>query len=58
MFSWIKSNNSINEVHERSLRIVADDNHSSFKNLLSNRKELTFHQRKFESANDRNLQDY
>ena len=34
MFSSRKSNNLINKVHERSLRIVSGDNHSSFKSLL------------------------
>ena len=45
MFSSIKSNNLINKVHERSLRIVSGDNHSSFKSLLSKCDEITIHQR-------------
>ena len=45
MFSSRKSNNLISNVHERSLRIVNDDNHSSFKSLLSKCKEITIHQR-------------
>ena len=45
MFSSRKSNNLINKVHERSLRIVSGDNHSSFKSLLSKCKEITIHQR-------------
>ena len=45
MFSSRKSNNLINKVHERSLRIVSGDNHSSFKSLLSKYKEIAIHQR-------------
>ena len=45
MFSSRKSNNLINKVHERSLKIVSGDTHSSFKSLLSNCKEITIHQR-------------
>ena len=48
MFSSRKSNNLINEVHERSLRIASGDNHSSFKSLLSKCKEITIHQRSLE----------
>ena len=45
MFSSRKSNTLINKVHERSLRIVSGDNHSSFKSLLSKYKKITVHQR-------------
>ena len=45
MFFSRKPNNLINKVHERSLRIVSSDNHSSFKSLLSKYKEITIHQR-------------
>ena len=45
MFSSRTSNNLINKVHEKSLRIVSSDNHSSFKSLLSKYKEITIHQR-------------
>ena len=44
MFSSRKSNNLINKVHERSLKIVSGDNYSSFKSLLSKCKEITIHQ--------------
>ena len=44
MFPSRKSNNLINKVHERSLRIVSGDNHISFKSLLSKCKEITIHQ--------------
>ena len=36
IFSSRKSNNLVNKVHERSLRIVSGDNYNSFKKLLSN----------------------
>ena len=45
MFSLRKFNNLINKAHEKSLRIVSSDNHSSFKSLLSKYKEITIHQR-------------
>ena len=45
MFSSRNSNNLISKVHERSLRIISGDNHSSFKSLLSKCKEITIHQR-------------
>ena len=44
MFSSRKSNNLINKVHERSLKIVSGDNYSSFKSLLSKCKEITIYQ--------------
>ena len=45
MFCSRKSNNLVNKVHKRSLRIGSGDNHSSFKSLLCNYKEITIHQR-------------
>ena len=45
MFCSRKSNNLNNKVHEKSLRIVSGDNHSSFKSLLSKYKEIAIHQR-------------
>ena len=45
MFCSRKTNHLINKVHERSLRTVSGDNHSSFKSLLSKSKEIAFHQR-------------
>ena len=45
MFCSRKSNNLINKVHERSLRIGSGDNHSSLKSLLRKHKEITIHQR-------------
>ena len=45
MFCSRKSNNLINKVHERSLRIGSGDNHCSLKSLLRKHKEITIHQR-------------
>ena len=45
MFFSRKSNNLINKVRERFLRIVSGDNYSIFKRLLSIYKEITIHQR-------------
>ena len=45
MFSSRKSNNLINRIHERSIRIVNSDNESNFENLLEKNKEITIHQR-------------
>ena len=45
MFSSRKLNKLICKVHKKSLRIVRGDNCSSFKNLLSERKEKTIHLR-------------
>ena len=45
MFSSRNSNNLISKVHERSLRIISGDNHSSFKSLRSKCKEITIPQR-------------
>ena len=38
-------NNKINRIHERALRIVYDDNRSSFEDLLNKDKSVTIHQR-------------
>ena len=38
-------NNRINRIHERALRIVYDDNRSSFEDLLNKDKSVTIHQR-------------
>ena len=45
MFSSRNSNSLISKVHERSLRIISGDNHSSFKSLRSKCKEITIPQR-------------
>ena len=45
MFSSRKSNNLINRIHERSIRIVSSDKESNFKNLLEKNKEITIYQR-------------
>ena len=45
MFSSRKSNNLINKIHERTLRIISNDNKSSFEQLLINDNDMTIHQR-------------
>ena len=41
MFSSRQSNNLINKVRERSLRLITNDEISSFENLLKNNKDIT-----------------
>ena len=45
MFSSWQSNNLINKVHERSLRLITNNENSSFETLLQNNKDITVHQR-------------
>ena len=45
MFSSRRSNNLINKVHERSLRLITNDENSSFETLLQNINDITVHQR-------------
>ena len=45
MFSSRLSNNLINKVHERSLRLITNDQNSSFETLLQNINDITVHQR-------------
>ena len=45
MISSRKSDNLINKVHERSLRLITNDLNSSFETLLQNYKDITVHQR-------------
>ena len=45
MFCSRKSNNLINKIHERSLRIVTNDKNSNFEDLLKSNNEITVHQR-------------
>ena len=45
MFSSQRSNNLINKVHERSLRLITNDENSSFETLLQNINDITVHQR-------------
>ena len=44
-FSSRRSNNLINKVHERSLRLITNDENSSFETLLQNINDITVHQR-------------
>ena len=43
MFSGRKSNNRINHLHERALRIIYNDNQSSFENLLRKDCSVSIH---------------
>ena len=45
MFSSRRSNNLINKVHERSLRLNTNDENSNFETLLQNINDITVHQR-------------
>ena len=45
MFCLRQSNNLINKIHERSLRIRYKDQKTSYHNLLEKHNELTIHQR-------------
>ena len=45
MFCSRQSNNLINKIHERSLRISYKDQKTSYYNLLETHNELTIHQR-------------
>ena len=44
-FFWRQSNNLINKLQERALRIMNHDQESSFQDLISKRKEYTTHQK-------------
>ena len=48
MFHSRKSNNHINRIHERALRIVYKDYDSSFKELLLKDESFSIHQRKLQ----------
>ena len=45
MYCQRKSNNQINKIHERALRIAYDDNVSDFDSLLEKDESVTIHQR-------------
>ena len=49
MFCGRKSNNRINHLHERALRIVYNDNQSSFENLLRKDRSVSIHHRNIRS---------
>ena len=44
MFSSRLSDNLINKVHERSLRLITNDENSSFETLLQKDEDITVHQ--------------
>ena len=54
MFCSRQSNNLINKIHERSLRIGYKDQKTSYQNLLETHNEL-YSSKKSASINDRNL---
>ena len=45
MFSTRQSNNLINKVHERSLRLITNNQNSSFETLFQNNTDITFNQK-------------
>ena len=45
MFHSRKLNNRINKIHERALRIIYDDNKSTFRELLNKDNYFTIHER-------------
>ena len=45
MFHSRKLNNRINKIHERALRIIYDDNKSTFRELLNKDNSFTIHER-------------
>ena len=49
MFHGRELNNKINHLHERSLRIVYEDNNSSFKELLKKGNSFTVHRTNIQS---------
>ena len=49
MFHSRKMNNRINKIHERSLRIVFNDNTSSFRDLLVKDNSVTIHERNIQN---------
>ena len=49
MFCGRKASNRINHLHERALRIVTNDNQSSFENLLRKDCSVSIHHRNIRS---------
>ena len=49
MFSSRRSNNLMNKVHKRSLRLITNDENSSFETLLQNINDITVHQRNLQT---------
>ena len=49
MFCGRKSNNRVNHLHERALRIVYNDTQSSFENLLGKGRSVSIHHRNIHS---------
>ena len=49
MFHSRKLNNRINKIHERALRLVYEDNHSNFTDLLKKDESFTIHERNIQN---------
>ena len=49
MFSSWKSNNLINKIHGKSLRVIDDNKESDFQTLQEDHNELTIHQRNLQA---------
>ena len=49
MFHSRKLNNRIDRIHERSLRVVYDDNQSTFRELLNKDNSFTIHERNIQT---------
>ena len=49
MFSGKSSNNEINRIHKRALRVLLDDYGSTFEELLQKRGEHTIHTRNLQT---------
>ena len=45
LFSSLQSNNLINKVYQRSLRLIANDQNCSFATLFQSNKDITVHQK-------------
>ena len=49
-FSSQQSNTLINKIHERSLRLIANDDNNNFETLFQNNRDITVHHSKFRSS--------
>ena len=49
-FSSRQSNTLINKIHERSLRLIANDDNNNFETLFQNNRDITVHHSKFRSS--------
>ena len=49
MFCSRRSNDLVNNIHERALRAIFDDDTSNFTQLLEKKRESTIHQRNIQA---------